>query len=463
MSGSIGGVDASIPLQTKPPPQFNALGTIGEFANAQNALNQNRLFPGQLAQQGQQVQGGALSLAQHINQAAAAVMAPLMAKAPGTITHDDLTTYAGMGENMHVPMGTMTAAMASLPKGDGPEFDTAFRNWQLANSQSPENAVAAVTPTTVLQSTGRQIVPVNIAPRGSATGGAITQPTGAVPLALSPSEAANRTIIGYDPKTNAAIYGPLTAVTPPAISGWPATPAPLGSGRYPPDALRNPASAPPSTGTVIAPSPAQLAASNAQGASSSQNFDTVTQRGNQAVQQNAMLSNMQNDLARFTVGTGTKTTLDYERALQSWAPGLARWFNFDPKAIAANESFDKLAAQIADAQGAGSDHRLDVTQAANPHSGLSPTGAELIIRQLQGNTDYLRAMQAQAEAYPDKTDYRGFSADMAKRLDPRFFQLNRMTPEQQTDYMKSIPADQKTVFKQRYAAAKNDGLLDVGQ
>ena len=57
MSGNIGGgtADASIPLQagrgtTQPE---NPLQMVGQFANVQNALNANRLFPGQLQQQQQ--------------------------------------------------------------------------------------------------------------------------------------------------------------------------------------------------------------------------------------------------------------------------------------------------------------------------------------------------------------------------------------------------------------------------
>ena len=76
MSGSIGGVDSSIPLRAGQgvPPPANPLQMIGQFANIQNALNANRLFPGQLQQQQQATLRGAISLAQHQYQATAAAM-----------------------------------------------------------------------------------------------------------------------------------------------------------------------------------------------------------------------------------------------------------------------------------------------------------------------------------------------------------------------------------------------------
>lgn len=202
------------------------------------------------------------------------------------------------------------------------------------------------------------------------------------------------------------------------------------------------------------------AANQAQtGADAAKGFSTIAERGNQAVQQNAILGNMQNDLAQFpTSGTAADRTLAFNRAMVTWTPGIARSFGIDPKSVASTESFEKLAAQIADAQGAGSDQRLNMTVAANPHLGQSPQGLDYVIRQLQGNSDYLRTVQ-QLAVKSDQNDYRGFSAKIADSLDPRFFQLNRLTGEQQKDYIAALPSGEKDAFKRKYLTAKSQGLL----
>ncbi len=166
------------------------------------------------------------------------------------------------------------------------------------------------------------------------------------------------------------------------------------------------------------------------------------------------------DTSQFTTGTGASKTLDLKRALVSWAPQIANYMNIDPKNVAAQESFDKIANQIADAQGAGSDARLAVNQGANPHSSLSPEGVDFIIRQLQGNTDYAQARQAQAAQWGDQSDYRGFENWSRQNLDPRYFQFNRLTPDQQRDYFMGIKSQaERNAFKAGYTKANAAGYL----
>lgn len=463
MSGTSPGFDPAIALQARSPVAPNPLQQIGEYANAANSINRLKMFPGELALQGQQVQGGQLSLTQHINQAAAGALAHMMAEPVGSITHEKATNGIAIGEAQHIPMGNVVGAMAQFPQGDGPDFDAAFRRWVLANGQAPANAAGVVLPgqTTVDQGLGVQ--PMNVGPRGLPGQGVMTPAGSQIPVYPSRAASAARVQVGVD-ASGAPVYGPAANVTPPALSGLP---GPFGTGRPVPPALLNPnaprAAAPignTETGNVVTGiGPTAHAAAAKTGADAAAGFSNIADQGNRAVQQNAILSNMQSDLAQFSSGTGANKTLDFKRALVSWAPSVAAAVGVDPKAVAANESFDKLAAQIADAQGAGSDHRLEVTQAANPHAGLSPGGADLIIRQLQGNADYMRMMQQQAAAHPDQTDYRGFSAKMATALDPRFFQLNRMTSEQGKDYLSAMKEPQKTEFKKAYISARNNGLL----
>jgi len=468
-----GGINASIPLQAKAPPPPDPIAQIGNFANAANALNQLKLFPGQQALQGQAVQGGAVNLSQQINQAVNQSLTPLLAQPAGSITHKALTDALGGVEARGVPTGGFLGALNSMaPMGDGPAFDQAIRS--LITSQamkSPENSVAAVTGTPTQINQG-PFIQTGITPGPGAPGfGTFQAHGGAVPVGLSPSESASQVgrpvtaqeavALGVPPGTiiNETLaqrlqqQGAGSLVNPaPGASG----PSPMGTGRLPP-ALLNPNRTP--VPVIGALDPATQAALTTKGPQSQVAFQGVTDRGNQAVQQNAILSNMQNDLAQFASGTGVNKTLDFKRAIVSWAPQLAPALGVDPKSVAANESFDKLAAQIADAQGAGSDHRLDVTQAANPHAGLSPEGADLIIRQLRGNTDYLRAQQQLAVQYPDKTDYQGFTARLAANLDPRAFQFAQLSPAQKQTYFQSMSPADKAALKKSYGWAQAQGLI----
>ena len=257
---------------------------------------------------------------------------------------------------------------------------------------------------------------------------------------------------------------PLGTVTPPNLAGPAASP--LGDGRLPP-ALRNPANLPaPTTGAVTTGlGPAQTAAQGTTGTQSAGHFQNIAEQGVQARGQDAILANMETEAAQFTQGVGQERIKNFQAAALRFAGPLAQAFGVDEKAVAANQSFDKLAAQIADAQGAKSDARLQVTQAANPSSSLTPAGINLILKQLRGNTDYINARAKLAASWPDKADREGFEAQVGKNLDPRAFQFQRLDDTQRREFLKGIKSDaDKAVFQRSYMWARDNGLLtNAGQ
>ena len=264
---------------------------------------------------------------------------------------------------------------------------------------------------------------------------------------------------------------PLGSITPASLGG--AAAAGLGDGSLPP-ALRNPNAAPAAaSGGAAAPAspgavstglgPAQVAAQSKTGDTGAIAFNDISALGGRAQAQNATLSNMLNDANQFVTGPGQDKIKQFQSVMQKYAPGVAASLGIKSEAVAANVSFDKLAAQIADAQGAGSDARLAVNQAANPSSHLDANGVQLVIRQLQGNNDYLMARRQLAAQYPNKADVQGFEANIGSKLDPRAFQYNRLTPEQKATYYKNLPANEKPGFQKSYLAAQQAGLLNVGQ
>lgn len=194
---------------------------------------------------------------------------------------------------------------------------------------------------------------------------------------------------------------------------------------------------------------------------SGKRLQAETDQDQPAQGQQVILGNMLSDLHRFSSGTGAQTVLDFKRAIVTWAPSVARSFGIKPDEVSGQESFDKLAAQLAQSQGAGSDYRMAINQSANPHSSLSPEGASFIIAQLQGNADYLRARAQLARNWPSKSDYSGFQ-DSVRDLDPRVFQMSRMTQEERQAYWKSLDSAEQATLTAAGKKARDLGLFRGG-
>jgi hypothetical protein len=248
--------------------------------------------------------------------------------------------------------------------------------------------------------------------------------------------------------------GELTdMLTPPQPGSIP------GNGRVPPALLNNNKPQPGTTAQPAGPQPKPgtmqpSTADAANIAASGPKFQGEIEAGTAQQPLQATLSTMQSDIGRFSAGTSAGKTLDWKRAAQSWAPSMAKFLGIKPDEIASQESFQKAAAMIVAQQQAHSDKSMDVIMAATPHDTLSPDGVDSIIRQLQGNSDYLQARAKIAQAFPNRTDFGGYQAKVAD-LDPRFFQYERLTPQQKADYFEGLrKAGQSDAFKAAYAKTK---------
>ena len=245
-------------------------------------------------------------------------------------------------------------------------------------------------------------------------------------------------------KPPAAPAASPTATPAPAVPGStaaPPAPSPAGSG-------------------ITGPTPQQTAEAEAtkeQGKLGPPLFQKEVNAGAEAQMQLANYGTMLSDLTKFTSGSGAGKTLDWKRAAVTWAPALAKALNIKPEEVAAQESFDKVAAQVVQAQNPGSDGRMNLNMAATPHSAQSPEGVDFIIRTLQGNADYIRARASLAANYKEKGNYPAFQ-ESVKDLDPRVFQLARMTQPQRDSYWKSLD---DTTQKQLGAAIQKAQKLGV--
>ena len=202
-----------------------------------------------------------------------------------------------------------------------------------------------------------------------------------------------------------------------------------------------------------APSAADIELQKRQVEQGTTGFQAITDQAVASRPRSAILGNMLGDTTQFTSGP-LASRIETVRA-------VANRFGIpvNTEGLSAQESFNKLAAQLANAQGANSDARLNVNVAANPHQELSPAGVDLMVRQLQGNEDYLQVRAKLAASYPDQTDIKKFENEVGAKVDPRAFQFARMTPAQRQAYDKGLSATDRAAVKSSYNWLANQGLV----
>jgi hypothetical protein len=234
-----------------------------------------------------------------------------------------------------------------------------------------------------------------------------------------------------------------------------------------PSALRNP-NAPPAVATPIVTGvgPAASSAMATTGQTSSANYQDISNAATKAVGQRAQLQSMLGDASQFTTGPGASTLKDIKATIQRIGATVGTSFGIDANKLASQEDLDKVANQLADAQGANSDARLAVNQGANPSSHNTPAGLRLILNKLIGNSDFLAAKGALAAQYqrtqdPQGVNARTFADQVNQQLDPRVFQFNRMDQDQQRQYLTELGAG-KDAFKQKYIQMRSMGVLPGG-
>jgi hypothetical protein len=316
--------------------------------------------------------------------------------------------------------GSATVGPGGVSLGLSPEATAAYQRWLQETVDLPDadNPGATVKGTRLQFFERMKVDPKLFYPGGG--GGGVTGAPGQSPL---PSTLRN-------PAATSAPAAPAVA----APGATPATPA-----------ATTPATPQTSAGTPIpTPSSADL-----------DYFRDVSARGVASRDRAAILGNMLGDTAQFSTGALAPTVAKLRNyGISLGIPGI----NVD--AQTSQESFVKLAAQLANAQGAGapSDARQAMAVAANPHQELSPAGAQLMIRQLQGNEDYLQARARLASDY--KGSSRKFESEISSNLDPRAFQFSRMAPgTERQNWFKNLSEKDQAAVKRSYNWAVEKGLV----
>lgn len=299
------------------------------------------------------------------------------------------------------------------------------------------------------------------------TGGAITPSGPGIPQYTTPAQDAGRVQTGVGPNGE-TIMGAAGPVTPGQYTGAGSTGlyGNMGDGRGNPlpNGLLNPKNQGTDGNVVTSQGPATTAAQSQAGASSAKNFDTISTSAVAARSRDALLANLQSDLTKFMPGTGAAGVLATKRFLSSWDQRLGMGnLGIDGENVGAQESFNKFIASLQATQGSGSDAQLANAGLSLPHDSLSAEGLAQILPMLRGNEQYIMARGKAAGSYSDqfgKSDSQGFENKVGATLDPRAFQMARMSVIQRRSYMKSLqPADQDAIMKSYKAA----GLGNAGQ
>ena len=205
---------------------------------------------------------------------------------------------------------------------------------------------------------------------------------------------------------------------------------------------------------------ATATASAAQGSALQKAADSSSDR-------HAMLANMEADLGGFTSGP----LADKEKAFKSFAlrmgSKVGTTFGIDPQGVASQESFEKLAKQIALQQSGAlgsTDANLETTLGANPNAGLSQLGNKQIIARLHGNEDAITAKNQAWQQFQTTNgagSYGAFSVNFNKNFDPRAYQLMRMDPADARRMVAEMDPGPREVLRTKSDDMERAGLISL--
>jgi hypothetical protein len=468
--GGVGGVDSAIPLSA---------GRIGQQGQGGNTLlstptgmidalkgietmqylhNRNQLFPGEQTLQQQEIQKGGIGVQSDtlkLQQAKLGIanqaMSSLLGKGDAVKLSDVMNITGQLAAN-GMEVDPFLAGLKASGATDGASL-AAFVRQSAGRSLPPGEAVTMGAPSYVgTVGLGQTAQPIAMGGPLSDQRGVVSPAGAALPVVPSTSDLATPvSYVGPNGRTVNTTKGQY------AIDAGvnPATLGPVVAGQT------MPSISPPARKDMSGPTPGQVEAGKATGTESAAVFHGISQAGDAARSQDALLSALEAEAKNFRPGPGADTAESVKRLIVGVGAQFGTNFGVDLDKLAAKESVDKIANQLANAAGAGSDARLHVNQGSNPSSHNTPAGLDMIIRQLRGTFDYAKVRQQLAAAYPDKADSQGFLANVASNLDPRVFQYNRLGPEQKVEYYKGIT--DKNAFKQAYGFAETNKYLPAMQ
>lgn len=184
--------------------------------------------------------------------------------------------------------------------------------------------------------------------------------------------------------------------------------------------------------------------------------NNLVSAANEVPQTKAILDNLDKTLADFTPGPGA----DYRRIGKAFAntvipDSLKDKIGFDPKSIASQEEFNKLAYNLAQTQfqalgGTGTDAKLDSTMHTSPGELMSKYGIKSVVQLLKGNNDALAVKAKAWNAYKKangEDSFADFSDDFNQHFNPRVFQFKYIPKGDRQTWYKSMSPDDRRNFE----------------
>jgi hypothetical protein len=435
------------------------LDLVGKIQSTQALINQNKLFPYVQQQEQTKTQGAQMDLRQKQVAAANAYLGSIFSTNPDATPADAYRAIATAAKNNLIPED-----LANIYVQQVPQDPAQFKNWQgeiVAQNLSPE------------QRAGMQFgAPTSITNQQTTQYGTISPTKGFNPIgptvetALSPSELATPKT-WFDPKVNAMVTGTTAQFIqatgggglPKSMSGNVNTQAVLaneeglGSGRM---NRSGPIQAQPGLGV------SEAASATAQ--RQAQMGTNLNAEADQAPVLKTAYANMAHDLEGFTPGPGSDWTKVAKSFANRFTPDAFKslGIEFDPKEIASQESFNKLANQIAQAQGAQSDMHLKIAGGANPNAEMSKMTVQEVLGRLQGNQDAIIAKNKAWQDYINANpagNYGDFSANFNQNFDPRIFQANYLSSADRQKMISEMRPAEKKQFLNRLRFAAEQGWV----
>ena len=196
--------------------------------------------------------------------------------------------------------------------------------------------------------------------------------------------------------------------------------------------------------------------------------NALTTAANEAPATEAILQNLEKTLKDFTPGPGA----DWRRVGKAFAntvipDSLKDKIGFDPKSIASQEEFNKLAYQLAQNQfqalgGTGTDAKLNSTMATSPSELLSGEGNKGILSLLRGNNDALKAKSKAWNAWKKdhgSDSFSEFSQAFNENFNPRVFQIKYIPAKERQSWYEAMSPDERRAFERAAKYAKEQGWL----
>ncbi len=203
--------------------------------------------------------------------------------------------------------------------------------------------------------------------------------------------------------------------------------------------------------------PGAAAAATSTAENSAHMGNALVSAANEVPQTRAILDNLERTVKDFTPGPGA----DYKLVAKAFANTVLpeSWQKegsvLDPKSVASQEEFNKLAYNLAQNQfqalgGTGTDAKLDSTMHTSPNQLMSKYGIQGVLSLLKGNTD---ALAVKAKAWNDwkkkngEDSFADFSDQFNMNFNPRVFQFQYIPKKDRQSWYRAMSPDDRRNFE----------------